>query len=294
MSAQGFTGDDFNATTTATLPASFPKGFRPFWIMKYELTCQQWCDFMNKLQPAQQAVHDTTANFNTERHGITRTAGRFTTPYPTRAVNWMNFNDMLAFADFAGLRPFSELEYEKAGRGPLPPVPDEYAWGASTKEIRQITGFVGVDGSGSETASPATANCQYNLTSGAYAGSAIVGPVRVGIFVATNPAGTRMQTGAGYFRVYELTGNVWERPVTIHSAAARTFDGRHGDGILDAAGLANEATWPVLSGGGAGYRGGNWFRGTAWGRLSSRAQATNNDLVGRTSHRGIRCARTAP
>ena len=125
-------------------------------------------------------------------------------------------------------------------------------------------------------------------------GSAINGPLRVGIFAATNPGGSRLQTGAGYYGVYELSGNLWERPVTIHSVNARTFDGRHGDGYLDAGGLADEMTWPALSGGGAGYRGGNWFRGTAWARLSSRAQAANNDVAGRTSHRGIRCARTAP
>jgi hypothetical protein len=39
-------------------------------------------------------------------------------------------NRMAAFADWSGLRPMSELEYEKACRGyNTPAVPNEYAWG---------------------------------------------------------------------------------------------------------------------------------------------------------------------
>ncbi len=292
-------GDDFNSTIQS-LPAAFPKGYRAFWILKFELSSQQWCDFLNHLEPGQIPVHDTTMNYGMERHAITKADITYVTPNPTRPVNFMNFNDLMAFADWAVLRPLTELEYEKACRGPNFPVPDEFAWG--TTSIVQITGFSGMDGSGLETARPISANCSYNLQNGSPSPTdqPIQGPVRAGIFLHTNPPTTmnpiisRQLTGASYYWVFELSGNVWERCVNISSAEARTYNGNHGDGTLDAAGQANQLTWPNLSGGGAGYRGGNWYRWSNWARVSSRSNAPTHDLAGRTSHRGIRAVRTAP
>jgi formylglycine-generating enzyme required for sulfatase activity len=293
-------GDDFNDTTLQMLPATFPKGHRAFWIMKFELTSEQWGDFLNRLEPGQQSAHDTTSNFGTERHTMTKMGDTFVTTAPTRPVNFMNFDGVMAFADWAGLRPMTELEYEKAARGPRFPVPDELAWG--TTNIVQITSFNGVDGSGTETALPVNANCSFNLQNGSSSltDQPIRGPVRVGIFLDThpptvmNPTISRQATGASYYWVFELSGNVWERAVGIGSTAARTYDGHHGDGAIDAMGQANEPTWPNLSGGGAGYRGGNWFRWSNWARVSSRAFGATHDPAGRTSHRGIRVVRTAP
>lgn len=149
---------------------------------------------------------------------------------------------------------------------------------------------------------PGNANCSFNLQNGSFSltDQPIQGPVRTGIFLDTNPpAGSnptisRQLTGASYYWVFELSGNVWERAVNVSTPEARTYDGRHGDGTIDRNGGANEETWPNLSGGGAGYRGGNWFRWTNWARVSSRSNATSHDPTGRTSHRGIRAVRTAP
>jgi len=290
LSSRNGLADDFNASTLQVLPAAFPKGFANFWLMKYELTCGQFVDWLSLLTPVQAAfVYPTPDPMGAERFGIVFQGGVYSTAVPARAVNWMNYEAVCSFGDWAALRPYTELEYEKACRGMVPAVPDEYSWGATG--IVQITGMTGVDGSGMETATPGAANCQYNLTSGSLPGSAIQGPVSVGIFRRTHPGGTRQQQGRGYYGNFELTGNVWERPVTIHSVAARTFDGHPGDGALDASGRANEPTWPNLSGGGAGYRGANWFRGTAWARVSSRSNA-GHDPGGRTSHRGIRVGRS--
>ncbi len=46
--------DDFNFTTTQTLPASFPKGFNDFFSMKYEISQGQYTDFLNTLSRWQQ------------------------------------------------------------------------------------------------------------------------------------------------------------------------------------------------------------------------------------------------
>jgi formylglycine-generating enzyme required for sulfatase activity len=292
LSSRNGISDDFNSSTLQVLPAAFPKGFGAYWLMKYELTCQQFVDWLNLLTPVQAAfVYPIPDPMGAERFGIVFQGGVYSTSVPARAVNWMNYEAVCAFADWAALRPYTELEYEKACRGPLPAVPDEYSWGS--RNIAQITALNGTDGSGMELALPAAANCQYNLTSGSLPGSAIQGPVSVGIFRRTHPGGTREQQGRGYYGNFELTGNVWERPVCLHNVGARTFDGHPGDGALDATGRADEATWPNVSGGGAGYRGANWFRGTAWARVSSRSNASH-DPMGRTSHRGIRVGRSAP
>jgi hypothetical protein len=57
----------------------------------------------------------------------------------------------------------------------------------------------------------------------------------------------------------ELSGNVWERPVTIGNEKGRAFTGTHGDGVLDSSGDANAATWPGTNAVGAGARGGTWY-----------------------------------
>jgi formylglycine-generating enzyme required for sulfatase activity len=48
---------------------------------------------------------------------------------PDRICNFFNWTDGFAYAAWAGLRPITELEFEKACRGPRQPVPSEYAWG---------------------------------------------------------------------------------------------------------------------------------------------------------------------
>ncbi|MDD4203418.1 MAG: hypothetical protein PHQ52_08130 [Candidatus Omnitrophica bacterium] len=46
--------DDFNDTTTQTLPANFPKGYEAFYCMKYEISQGQYRDFLNTLTRDQQ------------------------------------------------------------------------------------------------------------------------------------------------------------------------------------------------------------------------------------------------
>ena len=65
----------------------------------------------------------------------------------------------------------TELEFEKACRGPEYPLNNEFAWGTTT--IIAQTGHDpngATDGSGMETAFPANANCDYD--------SKMEGPVR--------------------------------------------------------------------------------------------------------------------
>jgi hypothetical protein len=95
----------------------------------------------------------------------------------------------------------------------------------------------------------------------------------------------------------ELSGNVWERLVTVAAqdstntvTNAGLFDrDRHGDGLLGDDGQANVATWPGPNALGSNYRGGNWTRPDDWARVGDR-QFAGSTIPDRTSHRGIRGA----
>ncbi|MBM4142290.1 MAG: formylglycine-generating enzyme family protein [Lentisphaerae bacterium] len=162
-------GEDFSSWVTQQLPAEFPKGVAAFYCMRAELTEGQYVDFLNTLTYEQQKAHTTPppeapagtrslcnggrmqrcrnsiaiAVSSTTRveervtrsDGVVATVTRPNTPAvyrteaPDAACGHIISKDVVAYAGWAGLRPMTELEYEKACRGPVRPVPDEYAWG---------------------------------------------------------------------------------------------------------------------------------------------------------------------
>jgi formylglycine-generating enzyme required for sulfatase activity len=237
--------------------------------MKYEITQGQYTEFLNSLGRSQ-----ATRRYPVEGAGKFRFTTafdleeRYVTPTPTRACNWLNWEDGIAFADWAALRPMTELEFEKACRGKGPSVPGEYAWG--TTKIISITSFRGKDGSGTETALPENANTLYLKT--------IMGPVRVGIFEGNK---TRELAGSSYYGVPDLSGNIIEMSVTLGNSAGRQSTGKHGDGELARNGDAHVSLWPRVGAsplvaatriedGGFGYRGGDFYNPEADLRVSDR------------------------
>jgi formylglycine-generating enzyme required for sulfatase activity len=293
------TADDFNNATAKTLPAAFPKGYNAVYCMKYEISQGQWVNFFNMLTGPQKANHNLTlgalnvngknsqaeVNRNTfswaggvSDASITNSTGL---SISDRACNFLSWADGAAYADWAGLRPMTELEFEKACRGPLTPVANEYAWGSTA--VTDITGFSGTDGSGTETASPANANCNYG-------NNGIFGPVRCGIY-ATGSS-DRIAAGATYWGIMEMSGNLWERPVTVGNTLGRAFTGALGDGKLDASGYANADYWPGTGANGAGFRGGDWNTTTVHLRSSDRYIAAYVN-GGRDYSNGFRAVRPA-
>ena len=116
------------------LPAEFPKGFAPFYCMKYEVSQGRYAEFLNQLAAKQTEKRypfpTIPKRFSGNGiHTVRKTAEGFAATKPDRAVNWVSWDDCMAYLDWAGLRPMTELEFEKACRGPLKPVKDEYAWG---------------------------------------------------------------------------------------------------------------------------------------------------------------------
>lgn len=280
--------------STGVLPAAYPKGYRAFYCMKYEYSQGQWVGFFNMLTDSQKSTNDITGgtynstgkgtDLETNRNTIAWTSGDATCATPDRACNFLSLADATAYADWAGLRPMTELEFEKACRGSANPVANEYPWGNSAT-LTQLTGETDA-GSGTSTVSTVVgANCCY----GNYA--IMQGPTRCGIF-ATASSG-RVQAGATYWGIMEMGGNLTERPVMV-ADVGRTFTGALGDGKLADNGNANVPDWPSKTALTAGYRGGAWYLNSNYPRISDRQLASNTATDSRNAGNGFRAVRQAP
>lgn len=275
--------------TGQTVPAnaSWPNGYNSFYCMKYEISQQQYVDFLNTLTQTQATArkHDKPSpNYRYEINGTT--VGSYTTTNPYVACNYLSWMDGAAYTDWTGLRPMTELEFEKASRGTATPVANEYAWGNIS-----ATAASGITNSGltNEIASNSSANASYgNSGSGA--------PMRVGAFAAAST--TRAQSGSTYYGILEMSGNLWERTVTIVHATGLAFTGAHGNGTLSTAGYADISTWPGYSSSEVTGATGSGFRGGSWGddvrlRVSDRYSASEVGIVRGPNH-GFRAVRTKP
>ncbi len=312
--------------TGQTAPANvlWPNGFAAFYSMKYEITQQQYVDFLNTLTYTQQnnridgSPNATVGTFtnNANRHKIKiQTSGVnpgtpavYETDHPYVACNYLSWMDGAAYVDWAGLRPMTELEFEKACRGTATPVPNEYAWGTAT-----------VAGSAYSLSNAGAANefiaTNYSTTAGnamnTLTKGTIDGPLRVGIF-ATGSS-TRTEAGASYYGIMELSGNLFERPVTIGNVAGRSYTGLHGNGGLNPSGDADVSFWPGINGNsitgaantayggttgvteaaGSGLRGSSWTNSDLWLRASDRILAAGNYPL-RNDNKGFRGVRSVP
>jgi formylglycine-generating enzyme required for sulfatase activity len=114
----------------------------------------------------------------------------------------------------------------------------------------------------------------------------------------------RENTGASYYGVMGLSGNLWELCVTVGNASGRAFLGNNGTGELNHFGNFPGTTqakpggdlgWPGLSVWGVGNRGGSWYTASAELVLADRSYGSGLEgYTGRSNDTGFRCARTAP
>jgi len=161
---------------------------------------------------------------------------------PSNLMTWM---DLAAYLDWSGLRPMSELEYEKICRGPNTAVTNEYAWG--TTNIYSTTYTLsnrGLSNEGIYDPGAATGNAAYYNTTPGGTSNIIV---RCGA-IAASVTSTRQETGAGYYGVMEMSGNVHEMLVSAQTNSGLSYTGIHGDGNLTSAGDADEDYWPGING----------------------------------------------
>ena len=285
------TGSGYSGDQLGPIPAAFPKGYAAFYCMKYEVSQGQYADFLNKLTGVQATNNYPTGAAGNYRWTITGTYPSYVAAALDRACGHLIWPYGTAYAAWAGLRPMTELEFEKACRGSALPVANEYAWGSTS--LTQLTGVTGADGSGSETPSPASANGLYGNQ------GALQGPARVGIYATAGA--TRAAAGAGYYGVMELSGNAMEQCVSVGHPTGRAFQGTHGSGALSAAGAPTNADWPTYTVGtgaaGTGGRGGNWYDGSSRLPLSDRDMACDKETdtpAGSFKVYGWRSVRTAP
>lgn len=224
-------------TTAGTLPAAYPMGTSSFYCMKYNITTTQWVDFFNTLSYDEQAanIYSTTGSpsnpigtnlgsvpnlkVSVQGSALTtpKTPAQFTSTSNSKyAVRDWKFKGYLSFLDWAALRPMTELEYEKVGRGTNNRVSGEFIWGTSTAGSHAPTG--------TSTRVQASAGYYGNLY---------------------------MQSVSSY-GYSQLIINTTDQA----TAGGSAFTSTCGDGNLSVAGLADVTGWPDVSNtsGGAGTR----------------------------------------
>jgi hypothetical protein len=94
---------------------SYATGYKAFYCYKYEMSEQQYADFLNTLTLNQK---DTLGVAGTR---ITINSGRYFSATPNKACGKSNSDRLLAYADWSGLRPMTYLEFNKAKNGPFTP-----------------------------------------------------------------------------------------------------------------------------------------------------------------------------
>ncbi|MEM1268708.1 MAG: SUMF1/EgtB/PvdO family nonheme iron enzyme [Bacteroidota bacterium] len=101
------------------IPAAFPKGTTPFYVMKYPITQGQYAAYLSLLPPRGRAARNVTTYSTYAEKGGTITCGDAgcTAAQPAKAANFMGWGDGIGWASWAGLRPMTEFEYEKAAAG---------------------------------------------------------------------------------------------------------------------------------------------------------------------------------
>ena len=320
----------------------WPNGFNGFYCMKYELSQAQYRDFLNTLSRFQQATRVQTSisagtvtsvtnryvmsgtSALSNRNGI-RCDATIDANAPVNfycdfdgdgianestdglgvALNFINWMDFCAYLDWAGLRIMTDMEYEKACRGPQNPVHNEYAWGnASIYVVQGIGNSYYTLNNGGTNAEGIASHFSTTLGNAMHRGisgnqgsgtsNTIEGPVRVGIFAANSNNTGRVTAGATFYGIMEMAGNVDE--FVAASVNGRGYTGLHGDGLLSAVGNANVINWPgssngEVSNGPSGAKGGHWMVATSFMCVSCRGNL-NTSYASRFNFTGIRGVRS--
>lgn len=309
-------GEQNSPNNSYAFPVNYPKGYNAIYCMKTEVTQNLYCEFLNTLYNLAPDHKRYPNKYGSYRFNIRWSGEKFICDASGRgtgtevddggwvALNWVSYNDMLMFLDWCALRPMTEMEYEKICRGPMIPTPREYAWGNN-----QITPPSGIKNKNTAQEYYGTGNCMYGFNSPV---EATDGPTRPGSFAKTANS-TRQASGATYYGVFDMSGNVWELVVSANDCRDETKNYSqyvHGIGDLDDNDSTTIETWRALSnemmihddqssGHAFGKRGGAWdtrptdvhredeWSDYAWSRNNQTGYLSN--LF--TSCRGVGCVR---
>ena len=297
-----------------SVPAAFPMGFNAFYSMKYEISQDQYAAFLNTLTYTQQAVRmavfpnsaiGTPVMGATNRNGLRIQTPGVVSNVPAVvgcdlnangvfgenadgqnvACGWLSWQDLIAYLDWAAMRPMTEFEFEKLCRGTEPYFPGtEYAWGTPSL-VQATSAAINNAGTPSETSTASGPGlCAYGLN------TATSGPLRSGFAAALT---TRAQAGAGFYGNMELSGNVWEQCVggRGNNTQAASFTAASGNGNILSSGFADVTGWPFAAGANTGtcYRGGGFLDATT--SLQTGDRGGRSTAAGRVSNVGGRGVR---
>jgi hypothetical protein len=197
---------DNNGTVDIT---TYPIGYNAFYCYKYEMTEQQYADFLNTLTASQ------ITNLGVAGTSITLTNGQYFTSTPNKACGKSTAIRFLAYADWSGVRPMSLLEFNKASYGPILPVAYDRA---CCPEINIY---------------PMSYN--YNNLPSQRNGTDIS---EVGSYATASSS--NLDSGATYYGMMDFTGNVMEPCVHLINY---TFTNTNGNGVLGSTGETDVSTW---------------------------------------------------
>ncbi len=301
--------------TTPAIPATYPKGYKAFYCMKYEISQGAYVDFLNTLTVVQQqartrvapnsaagtrAMQQTDANDRNYIKILKSGVAEYGCDMNNNGVLnedadgqnvpcAMNQQDFMGYLDFCGLRPMTEFEYEKACRGTRSPVPYEFAWGSTYVHASAVSSganVAAVPASGTARGSTAFAAGTYgtpeerpavagvNMLTHATTLNAQSILIRNGAFA--NDTSGRVVSGATYWGIMEMSGNMWEYAINCANAVARAYTGKHGDGRLQVGGTQDVEAWPDYVG--FGIRGGSTVAAVI-SNLSTTPNAGSNHSV---------------
>ena len=272
-----------------SLCADYPKGYQGFYCMKYEISQGQYADFLSTLteNQANNRYPNQFGNFQYTIHNDN--FGHYYAQEPDRACNFLSWADCLAYADWAGLRPMTELEYEKICRGP-----QNITINRIQKDKTENVFF-----SSDNENSYRSIGCQ-NENNEYYE--------RVN-YCMNSGSITKPETfNSSYYGVMAMNDNLSERCITVakycwndstwnNETGAGDFDGKHGDGYLSNNGCANVLNWQSqnctcgYSACGCSYRGVCWHFSTSNNHVSDRHMAAY-PYAGRIANSGFRAVRT--
>lgn len=258
------------------LREEYPKGYRGFYCMKYEISQGQYADFLSTITETQSNNRYPNMNGNFQHTITVDFLGNYHASEPDIACNFLSWADGLAYADWAGLRPMTELEYEKICRGQ---IKSEYSYlnldnknyYADTKDINNGKNKI--------------INCGYSEISNENNGNIIP-----------------------YYGVKMMDGNLSEKCVTVakycwnnsswnNETNVSIFDGQNGDGYLTKTGFSNVSNWPS-QGAVNGYSAyGSSVRGASWIYSPSKVPVSDRNLAAypyaeRYANSGFRAVRT--
>ena len=251
--------------SSVPLPNTYPFGYNSFYCMKYEITCGLYVSFLNTLTYNQQLHMQQDMNWNatppTSAAGTSimnswgynikiKTPAISTTVlqpavYACDANNnntydedcdglalpvSLNQSHWLSFMEWAGLRPMTEFEYEKACRGPIAPIAGEYAWGSTDLAQMQYTNSNWGCSTDIQTYfALGLCNC---WTGRMY---------RVGS--AATQITDRVHAGATYFGILDMTGSTYERCVGGWGYDYSSYTTANGDGNINIDGSCAMSVW---------------------------------------------------